>query len=120
MRDPPSKPPKPPHICFRQKVMVVGGGDAAIDAAQYLSRFAARVYLVHRRGEFRSQNVGTIAALRRSGKVTVMTPYVIKAWTRSADGTFRGTSWFRPRLHAVHACVMRASSVNDAAQTPHR
>ena len=39
---------------FRKKdLAVVGGGDVALDDAIYLSRFASRVYLIHRRDEFR-------------------------------------------------------------------
>jgi len=40
---------------FRGKtVAVVGGGNAALDAAEVLSKIAAKVYLVHRREEFRA------------------------------------------------------------------
>ena len=39
---------------YREKtVAVVGGGNSALDAAEVLSKIAARVYLIHRRGEFR-------------------------------------------------------------------
>lgn len=38
-------------------VVVVGGGNSALDAAEYLSKIAKRVYLLHRRGEFRGEQV---------------------------------------------------------------
>ena len=38
-----------------KKIFVVGGGDAACDEAQYLSRFTPRVILIHRRDRFRAQ-----------------------------------------------------------------
>lgn len=40
---------------FRNKtVAVVGGGNSAVGSAQLLSKYAARVYLIHRRSEFRA------------------------------------------------------------------
>jgi len=39
---------------FKNKtVAVIGGGDSALDAAHYLAQIAKKVYLVHRRDEFR-------------------------------------------------------------------
>jgi thioredoxin reductase (NADPH) len=38
-----------------KKIFVVGGGDAACDEAQYLSRLSSHVVLVHRRSRFRAQ-----------------------------------------------------------------
>ncbi|GHV71095.1 thioredoxin reductase [Spirochaetia bacterium] len=38
-----------------KKIFVVGGGDAACDEAQYLSRLSSKVVLIHRRDKFRAQ-----------------------------------------------------------------
>lgn len=64
---------------YRNKVVAVaGGGNTALDDALYLSELCSKVYLIHRRSEFRGA-VATLAKLREKENVEILAPAIISA-----------------------------------------
>jgi thioredoxin reductase (NADPH) len=58
-------------------IAVVGGGDSAMEEANFLSRYASRVYLIHRRKEFRASKI-MIDRVKKNEKVEFVTPAVVE------------------------------------------
>ncbi len=72
-----------------QEVAVVGGGDSAMEDAIYLTKFAARVHVVHRRAELRASRIMQERALQHP-KIQFHWNRVPAALLRDDQGTLRG------------------------------
>ena len=60
-----------------KEVAVLGGGDTAIEEALYLANICSRVYIIHRRDEFRAAPV-TLEKARANAKIEFITSATIK------------------------------------------
>jgi thioredoxin reductase (NADPH) len=60
-----------------RRVVVVGGGDTALEEAAFLARFASEVVLVHRRRELRGSQFMQAHALAQPN-LTLVAPYVVE------------------------------------------
>jgi thioredoxin reductase (NADPH) len=92
-----------------KKIMVIGGGDSAMEEANFLSRFGSEVALVHRSQNFRASKI-MLERAQKNPKITFITNTVVEdiydvnkgfvtgvklrnvltgeAWEREVDGFF--------------------------------
>ncbi len=72
-------------FCRDQDVLVVGGGNTAMEDAMFLTRFARSVTIVHRRGYFRAAPV-EVEKCRRQLKINWMIPWMVEEVTGDQTG----------------------------------
>ncbi len=64
--------------------LIIGGGDSAMEEAMFLSKFAKRVAIVHRRNEFRASKI-MLERARAIPNIEWLTPYAVEEFS-AGDG----------------------------------
>jgi len=90
---------------FRGKpIAVIGGGDSAMEEANFLSRYASRVYLIHRRSQFRASKI-MIDRAKANPKIEFVTPAVVEEILAS-KGLVEGVRLRNPETKETRAIAV--------------
>ncbi len=87
-------------------IAVVGGGDAAVEESDFLTRYAEKVYLIHRRGDLRASKI-LQQRLFANPKIEVIWDTVVREIVGDANGL----------VHKIHLHNLRTGTDSELAVT---
>ena len=83
-----------------KKIMVIGGGDSAMEEANFLARFGTEVTVVHRREEFRASKI-MLERARQNPKIKFLTNTIVEEVHGVDDQVVTGVSLRNTRTGLV-------------------
>ncbi len=88
--------------------VIVGGGDSAMEEAIFLSKFASKVAIVHRRNEFRASKI-MLERARAQENIEFLTPYTVDEFLAGENGAL-----CRTRLRNTETDELRDLEISGA------